>query len=185
MKKKSSAKAKPALQSVGPTPERQAMAGPYLHVVQHGRIALTTVRDAPIDRLHFDWERARRRGSPRDGVDMRRYGAADKFRLHWHHAGLQERFASVDLDGAFARSESSYGMPAGEFMAHHRQQYRLAVGDLGQKLAAHVQAVVCQDVEPIDVGRQLGYRDDKQARVAGMMGLIIGLDRLADFWGIY
>jgi hypothetical protein len=165
--------------SIMPTPERMAKSEGYLHIVQSGSETFTTVRDAPIDRLHDRWK-----SKPSDnGVNDQRYRAAAKLRLHWHHSGLVERFAAIDPNTVFSRAEASCGMPTSEFMAHHRGQYRRAVQALGMRLSAHVEAIVCRDFEIVEAGRRLGYQDEKQARAAGMIALMIGLDQLAAMWG--
>ena len=170
----------PKQSSVMPTPERLAKSEGYLHVVQAGSEIYTTVRDTPIERLHESWKR-RPVGV---GVTDQRYRAAEKLRLHWHHAGLAAKFAALDPNSVFSRGEPSCGMPTSEFMAHHRGQYRRAVQALGLQVSAHVEAVVCRDVEIVEAGRRLGYRDEKQARAAGMVALVMGLDRLAELWGV-
>ena len=164
--------------SILPTPERMAKSEGYLHVVTTGPDTFTTARDAPIDRLHEQWKRR-----PVDhGIDLRRYNAAEKLRLHWHHAGMAERFAAIDPNTVFSRAEASCGLPTSEFMAHHRGQYRRAVQALGMRVSSHVEAIVCRDFEIVEAGKRLGYRDDKQARAAGMTALLIGLDQLSTLW---
>jgi len=165
--------------SILPTPERMAKSEGYMHVVTTGPDTFTTVHDAPIDRLHETWKRR----PVEHGVTDQRYRAAAKLRLHWHHAGLGARFAALDPNSVFSRGEASCGMPTSEFMSHHRGQYRRACKALGMRLSAHVEAIVCRDFEIVEAGRRLGYRDEKQARAAGMTALLIGLDALAAMWG--
>ena len=75
---------------VPPTPERMAKSSGFVH---HSVTGPITVRDAPLERLEA-----------RKIIDKRLYDAGTKYRIHWHGAGLQERYASLRMDGTFGGS---------------------------------------------------------------------------------
>lgn len=161
---------------LGPTPERLRQAE---GLVQPGQDGSRIVRDAPIERLHEDWKRGRQ------GLDIRLYSAATKFRHHWHHAGMTEKFSSMNLSGVFGSGNPAHAMPASEAVAHHREQYRNAVQDIGVGGSAIVESIVCREL-PLNLAgaKYLGYANDAQARAAATAALRIHLDRLATLWGI-
>jgi len=151
---------------VPPTPERMAKAGPYLHRSATGPI---TVRDAPLERLEA-----------RGTIDKRLYDAGVKYRLHWNGAGLQERYASLRLDGVFGGGAESIT----DAMAHHKSVYTAAVRHLGVRGSGVVEDIVCRDMQLGDVGYKLGWANRPQAVAAAEALLKDALDRLAYWWGV-
>lgn len=151
---------------VPPTPERLAKMDNFYHRSATGPI---TARDAPLERMEA-----------RGIIDRRMYDAGVKYRIHWHQAGLQERYASLRLDGTFGGSPETIT----DAMAHHRGVYEKAVQFLGVRRSNVVEEVCCRDCGLLDVGRKLGYRDADEARAASKKLLVEGLEALADFWGI-
>lgn len=115
-------------------------------------------------------------------VAASRYDAAIKYRNHWTRGGLQERFSAVKMDGVFG-GEGVRGLPTSEMALHHREQYRVAVQDVGAQLSLVIEDICCRDVEPVEVGKKLGWPSPPQARAAAVELLKTGLDRLARLWG--
>lgn len=151
---------------VPPTPERLAKAQDFIHRSATGPI---TVRDAPLERMEA-----------RGLIDKRMYDAGTKYRLHWHGAGLQERYASLRLDGTFGGSTETIT----DAMTHHRSVYEGAVRFLGIRQSCVVEDVCCRDVQLADVGRKLGWANRPQAVAAAEALLKDALDKLAHWWGI-
>lgn len=151
---------------VPPTPERIAKSEGFIYRSATGPI---TARDAPLERMEA-----------RGIIDKRMYDAGVKYRLHWHQAGLQERYASLRLDGTFGGSPETIT----DAMAHHRSVYQGAVQHLGVRQSGVVENVACRDMQLEDVGRKLGWQNRPQAVAAAEALLKDALDRLAHWWGI-
>ena len=151
---------------VPPTPERIAKSDGFIYRSATGP---TTARDAPLERLEA-----------RNIIDTRLYNAGVKYRLHWHNAGLQERYASLRMDGTFGGSPETIT----DAMAHHRSMYERAVQFLGMRQSGVVENVCCRDMQLEDVGRKLGWTNRPQAVAAAEALLKDALDRLAIHWGI-
>lgn len=151
---------------VPPTPERMAKSTGFVH---HSVTGPITVRDAPLERLEA-----------RGIIDRRLYDAGTKYRIHWHGAGFQERYASLRLDGTFGGSVETIT----DAMAHHRSVYARAVQFLGVRGSSVVEDICCRDVGLEDVGRKLGWTNRPQACAAAEALLKDALDRLASYWGI-
>jgi len=151
---------------VPPTPERMAKAGSFIHRSATGPI---TVRDAPLERLEA-----------RGIIDKRLYDAGVKYRLHWHQAGLMERYASLRLDGVFGGGTEDIT----DAMSHHRSVYTAAVRHLGVRQSGVVEDVCCRDRQLADVGTRLGWTNRPQATAAAEALLKDALDRLAYWWGV-
>jgi Domain of unknown function (DUF6456) len=166
---KSKRKVSVAQITIPPTPERMAKAEGYIHSSKDGPF---TVRDAPLERLH---------GAKR--LTDAQYNAATKFRHHWHNAGLAECFAVQNFMGVGGGSGWDM-MPASEYQAHHRDQYRKATQSLGMKLSMVVEDVCCRELDLFSVGKKLNWLNEVQARAAVTELLRLGLDKLADDWGM-
>lgn len=151
---------------VPPTPERMAKAAGFIHRSATGPI---TVRDAPLERLEA-----------RGTIDKRLYDAGVKYRLHWNGAGLQERYASLRLDGVFGGGQETIT----DAMAHHRGVYEAAVKHIGMRQSGVVENVCCRDIQLADVGYKLGWTNRPQAQAAAEALLKDALDRLAYWWGV-
>lgn len=151
---------------VPPTPERMAKAAGFVHQSVTGPI---TVRDAPLERLEA-----------RGIIDKRLYDAGTKFRIHWHGAGYQERYAALRMDGTFGGS----GETITDAMSHHRSVYAAAYRHLGDRQANVVENVCCRDIQLADVGYKLGWTNRPQAVAAAEALLKDALDRLAYWWGV-
>jgi hypothetical protein len=119
-------------------------------------------------------------------LDGRQYDAGKKFYLHWYRAGLNERFAALNLSsGVFGGDAAPMGMPASEAQAFHREAYRSAVQRLGIKLEALVVRIACRDQFPAQVGRELlGWSNDAQGRAAATEMLKLALDILIEHYGL-
>lgn len=151
---------------IPPTPERLAKSEGFVH---HSITGPITVRDAPLERLEA-----------RGVLDRRLYDAGCKYRIHWNGAGLQERYASLRLDGVFGGSVETIT----EAMAHHRSVYAGAVKHLGVRGSNVVEDICCRDIGLEDVGRKLGWTNRPQAVAAAEALLKDALDRLAHWWGM-
>jgi hypothetical protein len=152
----------------GPTKERIAKAEE--HFTRGGDVY--TFQDGVL-------ERARTRGA----ISARQFAAIDKFRHHWHHAGLLPSVGSVDLNRVFATDYGAFGgMARSERQVFHRQQYRAAVQAMGLRISRIVERIACEDKRIEDVGRELGWSHPLQARASATEMLITGGDILADLW---
>lgn len=161
---------------ITPTPERMAKMGEnFIQAKTKEGDAYVVARDAPLESLHG-----------KKVLDSRQYDAGKKFYSHWYRAGLNERFAALNLaSGVFGAGSFAGGMPATEDQAFHREAYRKAVQHLGMKTSSLVQLIVCHDKALVEVGRDLlGWANDPQARAAATERLKDALDRLADFYGM-
>jgi hypothetical protein len=154
---------------VMPTAERMAHAG---RDFLRGDTGTITLRDSPFERLEA-----------RGVLTDRQVTAGTKYRTHWHRGGLQAHFSAVRMDGVFG-GEGLKGLPSSEVALHHREQYRVAVQDLGVKLSLVVEDICCREIEPADVGRKLGWNSDPQGRAVATELLKEGLDRLCKLWGV-
>ena len=157
---------------VGPTPERMAKMGEHFIRGDNG---LVTARDAPLETLHA-----------KDILDSRQYDAGKKFYGHWYRAGLNERFAALNLaSGVFGCDGFAGGMPATEDQAFHREAYRKSVQHIGMRSSAILQQIVCDEKQPAQVGVAfLGWTNEAQGRAAAIELLRDTLDRLADLYGM-
>ena len=161
--------------SIGPTAERLSKAEGNFTIgddQQGGKIH--TMRDDPLGRMFA-----------RSAIGGAEYAALQKYRHHWYHAGLGAAIGSVDLNRIFSSDPGSMsGMAKTEAQAHHRQQWRTARESLGNRVAAVVDAVVCQERLLDAVGYQMGWRSKPQAIAAATEMLRDAGYRLSRFWGI-
>ncbi len=157
---------------ITPTPERLAKMGDNFSKGGDGALV---ARDAPLETLY-----AKR------AIDDRQYNAGKKFYHHWYRAGLNERYAALNLASAvFGGSATTYGMPANEDQAYHREAYRKSTQHLGMRSSTFIQYIICDEAPLVEVGRKvLGWANDPQARAAATEKLKDALDRLADFYGM-
>lgn len=158
-----------------PTDERLAKAAGYFETADsRGSAGTMTMRDCPL-------ERALSRGQ----ITRQEYEAAIKFRHHWFHAGMAGQVSSLDLDRIFARDFSTMGhMAKTEQQAFHRQKFREAMDEMGEKNALAVEYAVCAEIEFDQIGRKFGYKNDPQARAAALAHMQSGLYRLTKLWGL-
>jgi hypothetical protein len=158
-----------------PTPERLRHAGNAYEVAEsRGSAGTMTMRDCPL-------ERAFGRGQ----LEEREYQAGIKFRHHWFHAGMAGQITSLDMDRVFARDLSSMGhMPKSEKQLFHRQRYREACDEMGQRQSQAVEDCVCAEIEFEKIGRKFGFNNDPQARACAVTLIRDGLYRLAKIWGL-
>jgi hypothetical protein len=113
------------------------------------------------------------------------YSAGDRYYKHWYLSGLSS-FGGGDF-GRVGKSSSgpTYGMAATEKQAYHRELYRLGEEKLGIGISSYVNSVVLQEQEPEAVGLRISGRTAvNQARAAAIEIVKIGLDRLADAYGL-
>ncbi len=78
-------------------------------------------------------------------------------------------------------------MPRNTDEAHHRQQYRLAIGTLNSfspGLAGTIQAIVCEEKPLVEVGQGHGRAGRHHALETAFTRLELGLDCLTRVWSL-
>jgi len=153
-----------------PTPERMAKAGEFYVVGGDGRVIM---RDSVIERAHKTGK-----------ITARQLEAARRYRLYWHHAGLEPGPHGVDLNRVYAPDHTGMRLMAqSERQAEYRQQYRRAVQCLGLRISRLVEKIACEDATFEDAGRAiLGWGNRAQAFAAAVEMFRQGCDSLADYW---
>jgi hypothetical protein len=133
-----------------------------------------TLRDTPLDRMFS-----------RRAIGGVEYSALQRYRSHWHHAGLEPGVGSVDLNRIFSSDPGSMsGMAKSEAQAHHRGEWRAARELLGHRPGIVVDNVVCAEL-PLDVaGYSIGWTNKPQAIAAATEVLRDAGYRLGRHWGI-
>lgn len=169
------AKLKAKIEPGRPTTERLRHAENQFEVAEtRGSAGTMTMRDCPLERV---WGRKQ--------ITDQEYQAGIKFRHHWFHAGMAGQISSLDLNRVFARDLSSMGhMAKTERQAFHRQKYREACDEMGQRQSSAVEDCVCAEIEFEKIGRKFGFNNDPQARACAVTLIRDGLYRLAILWGI-
>ena len=133
-----------------------------------------TMMDSPLERL-----RAQER------ITKSEYDGLAKFRIHWHHGGLQPSLSSVDPNRIFAADPSNFsGMAKSERQVFHRQQYREAIEMLGHRARIVLENVVCTEQAVVTAGYALGWKNRPQAEAAAIEILRDAGYRLAKHWGL-
>ena len=179
------------------TPERLLRAGGMarverfsraVEVQRRGRMETRTVEARRIRIEDSPFARLRARNLLASGADAEvrnalLAAAADRYRQHWHYAGLGPLHA---IDPSRERvSGTMVGLLRTERQLAHFQAYGAAVRVLGEDARRIVEAVVLHDREPVDVGRELsGYRQEKQATAVALYVLRAGLRELAVHFGL-
>jgi hypothetical protein len=166
------ARARPLFgQRARPTPERMRRAGAD---VERGDTGQITMRDSPLERL-----------LARNVITQEQYGAGQKYRHHWYHAGLNDPIGSIDLARVSGTDLGAFsGMARTEKQLFHRQRYREAVQAIG-KIGSHVlDWAVCRETALEQVGYSLGWSSRPQAYAAAAERAKIALDALCRLWGI-
>jgi len=170
---------------IGPTAERLAKAGDHFVVgddKQGGRIY--QFHDSSLDRLYSRLTKAAKSIASEHQL-RREYIALQRYKHHWHHAGLQESVGSVDLNRVFASDPTSMsGMAKTEKQAHHRQQWRLAREKLGHKPGIVIDNFVCAGWGLDVAGVTLGYASAYRTRLAAQKVIRESATLLANLWGV-
>lgn len=157
-----------------PTPQRMLHSGGHFEEGQDGfGKSSITMSDRPF-------AVAIKRGA----ISERQARAGTKFYHHWWHSGMAGNLQTLDPNRVFGGRDESCGMPRFEMEAHHRDQYRSAVKEMGMVTTAVVERIVCFDVPFIEAGYGLGWENRAQASSAAMERLRSGLDDLCELWGI-
>lgn len=173
-KKRDKSPMMPALVSQ-PTDERMRHAGAHwdLGGDDRGGAKIITLRDSPL-------ERARDRGVLGKGeIALRRYGAGERYRMHWYRAGMAGRLGSWNPDRVDGDRTSET-----EAALHHRQEYAAAVRHLGLILSAILDSIVCHEKAFIDVLPDLGWKSRAKGCEAVSERLVVALDSLCELWGL-
>jgi len=159
----------------GPTPERLVKTDGFYVVGDDKQGAkIITIRDTPLDRM-FN----------RNAIGGSEYAALQKYKHHFHHAGLEPSLGSLDLDRVFSSDPGSMsGMAKTERQVHHRRQYREARALLGHRPGIVVDNVVCFELALEAAGYSIGWTNKPQAIAAATEMLRDAGYRLARLWGI-
>ncbi len=159
----------------GATIERIRQSGGHFSVGDDKQGGKTwTMMDSPLERL-----RAQER------ITKHEYDGLAKFRIHWHHGGLQPSLSSVDPNRIFAADPSNFsGMAKSERQVFHRQQYREAIEMLGHRARIVLENVVCTEQAVVTAGYALGWKNRPQAEAAAIESLRDSGWRLAKHWGM-
>ena len=148
--------------SAEPTPERiRQGAETYVHL---GR------RAAHSFNLVEKLEHARK-------LDEAQRKAAERYAEHWAGAGMAGHCPAIDMDRVGGGEGASF-LPASEYAAICRVEYRKAVRVLGQADSAVVERLICRDETLTAVGVSLGYMLPPQAIAAATAVLQSALKRL-------
>jgi hypothetical protein len=167
----------------GPTAERIAKSENHFTIGDDKQgTRIYHFHDATIDRLYSRLARGREGA----GTVRAEYVALQKYRLHWHRAGLEPSLGSVDLNRVFASDPGSMsGMAKTEGQAHHRKQYREAVNLLGWKPHIVVENVLCAEISLEAAGWSIGsFTSRTSARDGAEKILRESARKLAKLWGI-
>lgn len=169
----------------GPTAERIAKAaGSFTIGDDKQGTRVYHFHDAPLERLYSRLARQAKGRGEEEGVRAE-YAALIKYRLHWHHGGLEVPIGSVDLNRIFASDPSSMsGMAKTERQAHHRRQYREARELLGWKPHIVVENIICAETSLEVAGWSIGYNSKFRAREGAEKILREAARKLAKHWGI-
>jgi hypothetical protein len=168
----------------GPSPERLAKAAGAVSVggLERGT-RIYFFADSPLDRLYSRLTKSA--GSAEENHLRTEYIGLQRYKQHWHHAGLQASLGSVDLNRIFASDPGSMsGMAKSERQAHHRQEWRAARDLLGHRPGIVVDNVVCSETSLEVAGFAIGWASAPQARSAATEILREAGSRLAKMWGI-
>jgi hypothetical protein len=110
--------------------------------------------------------------------------AGDRFRLHWHGAGLVPLHA-IDPSRERVSGGTMAGLLRTERQLAHFQAYCAALKALAGDARRTVEAIVLHDREPVDVGREVsGYRQQQQSTAVALYLLRAGLEALAQHFGL-
>lgn len=130
------------------------------------------------DQGPFDRMKRRRVLSPRQ------LAAGDRFQKDWWHSGQAQRTTAAYSD-APRSSDPRSGMAATEVQVHVRQRLRAARAVLGNPLDVVLVAILIDELDLVDAGRKhFGRQDASQARASATDILKVGLDTLADHYGL-
>lgn len=158
-----------------PTSERLALAGIDLVIGGDERTGRRYVmQDNPLDRA---FKKGVLSGSG--------HSALQKYRHHWYHAGHAPTISSVDLDRIYSAEPCGpAGMPRSEGQVFHRQRWREARGELGDKSCGLVDNLVCGELSLELCGYAMGWKSKPQAIAAATAVLQDSGYRLSKLWGI-
>jgi hypothetical protein len=180
------------------TPERLLRAGGTarveafdraVEVERDGRTRVETVvahririEDGPLARL-----RARNQLASGHDAAVRNAAlaaAGERFRAHWHNAGLAPLNA-IDPSRERVSGGNMAGLLRTERQLAHFQAYAAALEVMTADSRRTVEAIVLHDREPVDVGREVsGYRQQQQSTAVALYLLRAGLQALAQHFGL-
>ena len=148
--------------SAEPTPERiRQGAETYVHMGKRAAHSFSLVEKL---------EHARK-------LDEPQRKAAERYAEHWAGAGMAGHCPAIDMDRVGGGEGASF-LPASEYAAICRVEYRKAVQALGKADSAVVESLVCRDMTLTAVGQSMGYMLPPQAVAAATAVLQSALRRL-------
>ncbi len=120
----------------------------------------------------------------RRALSPRQASAGERFQKDWWFSGQMQRTTASYSDAPRATVERG-GMALTEVQAHVRQRLRAARSVLGGPMGTVMVAILIDERDLVDVGRgHFGRRDASQARASATDVLKVGLDTLADHYGL-
>jgi len=159
------------------TPER--LAHSHGHAIGAGD-RVQRVLAAPLDGLY-----ARRALDADPERNALLYEAGQRYRHHWHRAGLCTLSAQDLGRVGGGRGTPGWALPPTEAAAWHRGEYDRARACLGPYLMRWLDAIVIEERAPLEVARQTTRYADKTTATAIAMELLrSGLSLLAGHWGL-
>lgn len=107
------------------------------------------------------------------------FQAGELFYAHWYNSG-QSPLGGGGMERVDRSADPNVGMPTSMRQAWHREQYRKGVQAMGMIFSVFVEAIVCREEEPEEIGRRIkGRKDRAQARAVAIEYLRDGLGLLA------
>lgn len=139
------------------------------------------VMQSPLAILHYR-KALGNHDEQRNGV---LFEAGVRYYRHWYGAGLSP-VAAMDMDRCGGgEGNPAWATPTSEHAANHRDELRNARGRLGDYLRTWIDAIVIDERNPAEVGRDLTGRLDRQTAAAIAIEVLkAGLTTLADHWGM-
>jgi hypothetical protein len=169
----------------GPTAERLAKAESHFTIGDDKQgTRIYHFHDSALDRLYSRLTKAAKTQVEEEKLRSE-YIALQRYKHHWHHAGLQSSLSSMTLDRIFAPDPGAMsGMAKSEKQAHHRQQWRAARDLLGHQPGIVVDNIVCADQSIEVTGYAIGYETRTSARDNAERILRESARKLAKLWGV-
>jgi len=159
-----------SVDAIRPTPERLKHAGGQSEVFRTDGAVTVRFTDGVLDQL-----------AARGKISKAQHDAGERFYTHYYLSGIgQDRarpLAQERVDCAGARLDS-------ESQLHHKQQFNAGLKSLDVTVAGVVLGVVLDDRPIEQVGGFTGYSSRRDRITAGMVCLRIGLDQLAEHFGL-
>lgn len=171
--------AQTATEFIEPTKERLRHAQGY--AIWNNKGAIRVVQ-SPLAMLHARGALDRLSSDRNDTL----FAAGQRYFKHWYLAGLSPVGAMDMARAGGGDGNPAWATPNSESIANHRSEYILAGLKLGGYLKRWVDAIVIEEREPAEAGRDLTGRMDAQTSAAIAIEILRGgLTTLAEHWGIF